>query len=96
MKLGVDADLCVVFGTFEEFWVSAGQAAIALVNAGLSAVVRIPVFSAILFSHDCCEVIAVSLVIWVFIFYFPGADCLIVHHHIFVFSASLIEGEDPV
>ena len=94
-QLGVDADLGVVFCTFEEVGITAGQAAIARVTAGLSAVVRIPVVGAIVFSDECLEIFTVSYVIRVFV-YFPRADGLIEFLHIFIFSTSLIDFEDTV
>ena len=93
-KLGVDADLGVVFCTIEELLVSAGQAAIAWLTAGLSAVVRIPVFGAILFSDESFDVFADFCVIRAFV-YFPVAHGLIVNFHIIFFSACL-DGKDTV
>ena len=96
LQLGVEADLCVVSCTSEEVRVSAGQAAIARVTAGLSAVVRIPVVGVVVFQDDCFKVLAVSLVIWVSVFYFHRADSFIVDLHIFLFSACLVDGEYTV
>ena len=62
-KLWVDADLGVVSCTLKELWITAGQAAIARLTAGLSAVVRIPVVSAVVFLDNCFQVLAVSLII---------------------------------
>ena len=59
LQLGMDADCLVVFCTIEEVRVGAGQAAIAWVTAGLSAVVRIQVVGASLFSDEGFEVFAV-------------------------------------
>ena len=59
LQLWVDADLGVVFCTSEVVRVSTGQAAIARVTAGLSAVVRIQVVGASLFSDEGFEVFAV-------------------------------------
>ena len=94
-KLGVDADCDVVFCTSEEVGVSAGQAAIARVTAGLSAVVRIPEVSVVVFSDECFEVFAVYYVIRLFV-YFPEADGLIEYLNIFFFSTCLIDFEETV
>ena len=94
-KLRVDADCLVVFCTIEEVRVGASQAAIAWVTAGLSAVVRIQVVGASLFSDEGFEVFAVSSVIKVFE-YFPGADGLIKYLQIFLFSTSLVESKYTV
>ena len=96
LQLGVDADCLVVFCTVEVDGVSAGQAAIARVTAGLSAAVRIPIVGSIVLSDDCVEVLTIFLVICESIVNFPGADGLIVYLYIFFFSAPLIDGEDPV
>ena len=96
-KLWVDADLGVVSCTLEEFLITAGQAAIVRLTAGLSAVVRIPVFGAILFSDECFDIFTVCCVVIVFVNVFGArADGIIVYLHIFFFSAPLIDGEDPV
>ena len=96
LQLWVDADLGVVFCTSEVVRVSTGQAAIARVTAGLCAAVRIPVVGLVVFPDECSEVLAVSSVMSSPIVYLPGADCLIVHLHIFFLSASLIDGENTV
>ena len=94
-QFGVDADLNVVSCAGEVFWVGAGQAAIAGVTAGIAAVVRIPVFSLVVFSDECLEVLAVFIVIKVFV-HFSGANGLIVNSNQLFFSAGLIDGEDSV
>ena len=58
----MDTDCLVVFCTIEVVGVSAGQAAIARVTAGLCAAVRIPVVGLVVFTDDCGEVFAEKLV----------------------------------
>ena len=96
-KLWVDADLGVVSCTLKELWITAGQAAIARLTAGLSAVVRIPVFGAILFSDERFDIFAEYCVIKAFGNVLGArADGFIVYLHILFFGAPLIDGEDPV
>ena len=91
----MDADADVLFGAMDVCRVSAGKAAIVWVTAGLPAVVRIPVLSSVVISHDVIKFVTVVIKINMNIM-ITRADSLIVHLNIFLFCAGLIDGEDPV
>ena len=95
----MDADADVVFGAMDVVRVGAGKAAIVRVTAGLPAVVRIPVVSGVVISHDVIKSVTVVFMPWVVIdinAIYSRANSLIVHLNIHLFSAGLIDGEDPV
>ena len=91
----MDADLVVVFGAVEVVWVGASLTAIARFTAGFSAVMGIPVFGCVMFSHECIQVIAISFVNIAFA-NFTNADGVNVHLNILFLRAFLIDGEDPI
>ena len=92
----MDADLGVVYCAGEVVSITAGQASIAWLTAGLSAVVGIPVLGGVMCSHESLQVLAVFCVDRLLIVNFSRADCVIVHLKVLFLSASLIDGEDPV
>ena len=91
----MDANIGAVFGAMDVVRVGTGKAAIVWVTAGLPAVVRIPVVSAVVFSDECFDIFADSCVIRLLV-YFPEADGLIEYLHIFFFSTCLIDFEETV
>ena len=91
----MDADIDVVSLAWDVVRVRAGPTPIAWVTARIPAAVRIPVFCAVVLSHECLEVLAISCVVKVFVNYFR-ADGLFKNSNILFFSAGLIDGEDPV
>ena len=98
-QIWMDADADVVSGAVDVVRVGAGKAAIAWVTAGLPAVVRIPVVSGVVISHDVIKSVTVIFMSWVGIdinTVCSRADSLIVHLNIFFLCAGLIDGEDPV
>ena len=95
-KFRVDADLSAVSCTFEEVWVSAGQASIAWHSARLSAVVRIPVVGVVVFLHDFVKSITEVIFLKGSNIIFSRADHFVVHINISFFRASLIYGEYTV
>ena len=92
----MDADRGVVDRAIEEGCVSAGPAPIARVTARISAAVWIPVFCLVVFSDECLEVLAVSLVSSSSIAHFTRANSLIVNSNPLFFIAGLIDSEDPI
>ena len=95
LKVWMNADIDIIFCAVDVVRVGAGKAAIVWVTAGLPAVVRIPVVSGVVISHDVIKSATVVIVINMNIL-ISRADSLIVHLNIFLFCAGLIDGEDPV
>ena len=97
----MDADIGVVSCTSEVLRISAGQASIAWVTAGLYAVVRIPVVGAVLVTqsrYKSCDV-AADFYVLVNISVSPvpvRAGSLNVFLNIFFSSACLVGYKDPV
>ena len=92
----MDTDLCVVSRAVDVVWVGAGQAPIARVTARIPTAVWIPVFCLVVFSDECLEVLAVSLVSSSSIAHFTRANSLIVNSNPLFFIAGLIDSEDPI
>ena len=92
------ADIGVVSCTSEVVGVSAGQASIARVTAGLYAVVRIPVVGAVLVTqsrYQSCDV-AADFYVLVKVNISVRAGSLNVFSCIIFFSACLVGYKDPV
>ena len=89
------ADADAVSGAVDVVRVGAGKAAIVRDTAGLPAVVRIPVVSGVVISHDAIKSATVVILTYINII-FSRADSLIVDLDIFCLIASLVNFEDLV
>ena len=86
-QIWMDADVDVVFGAMNVVRIGTGKAAIVWVTAGLSAVVRIPIVSGVVISHDVIKSVTVIFMSRVGIdinIICSRANSLIVHLNILV------------
>ena len=84
LQIRMDADADVVFGAMDVVRVGAGKAAIVWVTAGLPAVVRIPVVSGVVITHDFIKSVTIVIALKGGNIIFTRADSLIVHLNILV------------
>ena len=84
-QIGMDTDADVVSDAVDVVRVGAGKAAIARFTAGLPAVVRIPVVSGVVISHDVIKSVTVIFMSWIVVdinTIFSRANSFIVHLNI--------------